>query len=260
MDYYQLFQLPSSCSDKDVRKRYHELCIHFHPDKNQDISPEKFIQLTEAYEVLSDPIQRRHYDIQRNMPFLQAVDMTEEDYQILEQYYSRLTNSNEFKLMKLLYQSLPRQVIDKLKKKFTENPDTSESIYYSPKWIYIQDMTESQTLHIYVSMEDSYQNNSKRIYIKTRFGIVYLFLRNFHRIIHINNGDCNLTIHLHTKNCHNCYRKDNDLYYIVPASNKYNIIHLPNQTHLMTTSLTLRNLGFYNGYERGKLILVKLIP
>lgn len=51
--YYRLLGLPIGASEKEVRKRYRQLAMKYHPDRNPNPGAEEtFIQLTEAYEVL----------------------------------------------------------------------------------------------------------------------------------------------------------------------------------------------------------------
>jgi len=62
-DYYNILGLTRSCVDADVKKAYRKLSLKYHPDKNQDTgSDNKFKQVAEAYEVLSDPKKRAVYD------------------------------------------------------------------------------------------------------------------------------------------------------------------------------------------------------
>ena len=62
-DYYQVLNIPKTASDDDVRKAYRTLALQFHPDKNNSPgAEEKFKQISEAYEVLSDSAKRQDYD------------------------------------------------------------------------------------------------------------------------------------------------------------------------------------------------------
>lgn len=57
---YKLLDLPKDCSETEIKKAYRKLAIKHHPDKGGD--PEKFKEISKAYEILSDPDKRRIYD------------------------------------------------------------------------------------------------------------------------------------------------------------------------------------------------------
>ena len=63
-DYYEVLGLPREASEAEIKKAYRRLARAHHPDANPDDSgaEERFKELTEAYEVLSNPESRRAYD------------------------------------------------------------------------------------------------------------------------------------------------------------------------------------------------------
>ncbi|WP_027625035.1 molecular chaperone DnaJ [Clostridium lundense] len=63
-DYYEILGLEKGASDEEIKKAFRKSALKYHPDRNpgDKEAEEKFKELNEAYQVLSDPQKRAQYD------------------------------------------------------------------------------------------------------------------------------------------------------------------------------------------------------
>lgn len=68
-DYYEILGVLENASEQDIKKAYRRLAKKYHPDSNPNnkIAEEKFKEISEAHEVLSNPQKRGQYDQLRKM-------------------------------------------------------------------------------------------------------------------------------------------------------------------------------------------------
>ncbi len=63
-DYYKILGVERNASTDEIKRTYRKLAMQYHPDRNpgDKHAEERFKEINEAYQVLSDPQKRSHYD------------------------------------------------------------------------------------------------------------------------------------------------------------------------------------------------------
>ena len=63
MDFYAILGVPRDADEQAIRRAFRILARRYHPDRGAGSSSDRFRQVAEAYETLSDPARRQHYDL-----------------------------------------------------------------------------------------------------------------------------------------------------------------------------------------------------
>nr|CAD7571459.1 unnamed protein product [Timema californicum] len=62
-NFYEILGVKKTATDRDIKKAFRKLAVKYHPDKNKSKeAEEKFKEIAEAYEILSDSNKRKQYD------------------------------------------------------------------------------------------------------------------------------------------------------------------------------------------------------
>lgn len=218
MNYYEILEIDKNSNSKEIKKHYYKLSKKYHPDKNNNISDEKFKYLSEAYSILSNPKKRYLYDIKlflidNNINYfgIDIIDnFSDKDLELIYNYYLKLSNSTEFKFLKLLYKSLPKKIIRKFKKKINSY---SLINIRDIKYIDIRKLYETFEITLNRSLKDVYLNSCKELILIANNFVYYLFITHSDYTIIINNNNNLLKINIVTILSKNYSLNGNDLYY-----------------------------------------------
>ena len=271
MDLYELLEIPQEDFNMDLlKKNYHKMCFKHHPDKGGDSDHFKLVQ--EAYEVLSDDNKRKLYDNYKRFSFLKDYNFTDEELQEMNKYYEMLLNNENVRLATTLYKTLPPQVKERLNSmkdyilNYDKNKVLDKSIVVPAKFIDIMNLNDDFYIDVNVDLEDSYNNVLKRIIIKSKYGIYYLFLREFNQNIYLYNK-YSFVLKLRTKSNSNFIRKKDDLIIIYKPkihelfNNTIIDIILPNKKTLLVDVNDLKSKEYIvinnKGFNNGRLIIIK---
>ena len=88
INHYEVLGISNNASQADIRRSFRYLALKHHPDKNKNSeeSKQKFMQIVEAYEILSDEQSRKNYDI--------ATGYNHNDNQYQHGYYTSYAHKN----------------------------------------------------------------------------------------------------------------------------------------------------------------------
>jgi len=196
MNYYQILGSDKYSTTKEIKRHYYRLSKKYHPDKNKGVSDENFKLLSEAYSVLSNPRKRYIYDLRltlkENLGEEFIHNFSDAELEILNDYYQKLTETTEFKFLKLLYHSLPKNLKTKIKKKFKGTLNSQSLISVKDiKYIFAESLNEDYVINLNRLLKDVYLNKCKEIILLTKFRTYTLF---------ITHSDYSLKIHLQNNN------------------------------------------------------------
>lgn len=96
-NYYKILEVSKDIDFSIIKKNYYRLAMQYHPDKNKNKkeSEIKFKELVEAYEVLSNPLKRRQYDISIKKKETFNFDLSQNIYNFSKLFFSK-ENINKF--------------------------------------------------------------------------------------------------------------------------------------------------------------------
>jgi DnaJ-class molecular chaperone len=97
-DYYYVLGVKQSASIEQIKRAYRKLSHKFHPDKNDgdEFFTERFKEIQEAYETLSEPLKRNGYDIARTNNSYSGSDNFQQNFPLEIEYFRTSKSYFEF--------------------------------------------------------------------------------------------------------------------------------------------------------------------
>lgn len=267
MNYYQILHIDKNSTCREIKKHYYQLAKKYHPDKNNNNSQkcEDFKLLSEAYSTLSNPKKRYLYDLElllKEYSFLNdsfQFQFNDEELILIHEYYSKFINSTEIRFLKIIYQSLPQHIKNKLKQKINIFHKNFTLIHTKNlKYIDISQIKYNYNIHLKRNLKDVFLNLSKQIIITTQNNIYHLFITHSdYSITILNHLKSTITLSIETQSDHyhinqydlylnqkiNLYQYYFEDQFSIQLPNQ-KLYHYKNQNQLNT--YTLHNYGLKN--------------
>lgn len=135
-DLYSILNISRSANDSEIKKSYKKLAFQYHPDKNKsEDAQEKFKEISEAYEILTNTDKRRMYDnfgyesISGDIPPVNPLDLFQSLFNVDFAGLGESMNSNIF-----VFSDLSSMPFGNLQNKMTYNLECSlEDLYHGTK-------------------------------------------------------------------------------------------------------------------------------
>jgi len=227
-DLYSILELDNTATNEDIKKAYKRLVLIYHPDKSSlENSQEKFINLTNAYQILGDPDKRQQYDLLNYTQKINLYDNLKTFVKIkipdIETYINYVFSEPQ---LKNYVDDLFSNIVNKLNKPFNQTSSEQETKPETKPELTDFDINGQLT----INMHERYINKYKKIQVnritkpEAYFTIPIL---NNHHIIK-NEGEYNknantngdIIININMQNIHDPNNKykdfiqlDNNIYY-----------------------------------------------
>ena len=149
---YEILNVSKDSSLDEIKKSYKKLAFKYHPDKNKDKdSQKKFQDLSEAYQILSNPEKKKGYDLygdtflNNSSTFVSPIDLFQSLFEIeLSKHMSGMSEGNVFFFSDL--SSLPFSV-NKEKQTIKEIPLKLKELYYGvQKKVFVEQKQQDGTM------------------------------------------------------------------------------------------------------------------
>ena len=280
MDLYSILEVKENSTLNDIKKAYKKLALKYHPDKTKDKSTSKFIEISNAYNILSDENKRKEYNnILKN-------SNKNYDNKYNEKHSDNILEDMLYNLKNLINDEYYQKILlifgDKIINIMLDNQSLSfNSLIFNHKFLDI-DITVNYTLEEVINLKEkiiTYNRKTRDIFTESICPIDYYqnYDNEGEEILFGNNsvkGDINISISITNKTYYqNTYEILNtDLYttlkkkikkdgyfsikYINGKKLKFNINELEKEKIDIGYIIKIPNLGLYYQDEKSNNISI----
>ncbi len=119
-NYYNILGIKPDSEIVEIKKAYRKLAFRFHPDKNNSLDAAKlFIEIHEAYQVLSDPLKRAKYDNLHNLIKSNREAQETEEVMIFNQESSNLGKEKAKQYSQMSYEEYRKYILKEINLHFS---------------------------------------------------------------------------------------------------------------------------------------------
>lgn len=104
IDLYEQLEINSNSSDQEIKRAWKKLALKYHPDKNNNISSEKFIKIKYAYDILSNKNLKKQYDdkLKYKIKFSNEINFFNLNLNLKESLSNFIYSTDTEKIIKLI--------------------------------------------------------------------------------------------------------------------------------------------------------------
>ena len=137
-DYYKVLSIPLNSSEIEIKQAYRKGAMFWHPDKNSSSNAkEKFIEIQEAYEILSNTEKRRTYDELLNFQKSSTIVKNSGDFKQKESNHTRTKGkSKDYQKFEEWISEIRKNAERKAKMPFVDDILT-ESFHFLDKYLWL---------------------------------------------------------------------------------------------------------------------------
>ena len=180
MDLYSILEVKENSTLNDIKKAYKKLALKYHPDKTNTDSTSKFIEISNAYNILSDENKRKEYNNILKNSNNKYVDKCNKYNKNNHKYSDNIIENMIYNLKNLIKDEYYQKILfifgDKIINILLESKELSfNSLVFNHNFLDV-DISVKYTLEEVINLKEKiikYERKTRDIFIESIFPIDY---------------------------------------------------------------------------------------